>query len=68
VPPGWESQGTGRRFFVFPDLLRGLGGEEQVAGFAGDVVDLFGKAVIIAPSTRARDRVIDSVVAEGTPV
>jgi predicted secreted protein len=68
VPPGWESQGTGRRFFVFPDLLRGLADEEQVAGFAGEVVDLFGKAVIIAPSTRARDRVTGSVVAEGTPV
>lgn len=68
VPPGWESQGTGRRFFVFPDLLSGLGGEDQIADFVGDAIDVFGKAVVIAPSTRARDRVIDSVIAEGTTV
>lgn len=68
VPPGWESQGTGRRFFVFPDLVRGLADEAQVAGFVGQVLSLFGKAMIIAPSTRARDRVTGSVVAEGMSV
>jgi len=68
VPANWETQGTGRRFFVFPDLLRGLGDEERIAGFAHDVLALFSKAVLIAPSGRARDRVIASVIPGGTPV
>jgi hypothetical protein len=29
VPANWETQGAGRRFFVFPDLLSGLGNEER---------------------------------------
>jgi hypothetical protein len=68
VPSGWETVGTGRRFFVFPDLLRGLGDEEQVAGFVRDVTGLFGKAVIIAQSVRSRDRIVADVVPEGMPV
>lgn len=68
VPASWETQGTGRRFFVFPDLLRGLGDEDRIARFARAVLALFGKAVLIAPSGRARDHVVASVVPDGTPV
>ncbi|TVZ06318.1 DEAD/DEAH box helicase [Trebonia kvetii] len=68
VPAGWETQGTGRRFFVFPDLLRGLGDEESIADFARDAVSLLGKAVIIAQSARGRDKVAGSVVPECMPV
>jgi hypothetical protein len=68
VPANWETQGTGRRFFMFPDLLRGLGDEERIVGFTRDILDLFGKAVLIAPSGRAKDHLIDDVVPEGTPL
>jgi hypothetical protein len=68
VPANWETQGTGRRFFVFPDLLTGLGDEEHIAAFARDVLGLFGKAVLIAPSGRARDHVVADVVPGSMPV
>ncbi len=68
VPANWETQGTGRRFFVFPDLLTGLGDEEHIAAFARGVLGLFGKAVLIAPSGRARDHVVADVVPGSMPV
>lgn len=68
VPANWETQGTGRRFFIFPDLLRGLGGEEQIAGFAEGVLDLFGKAVVIAPTGRAKNHIVARVVPEDMPL
>jgi hypothetical protein len=68
VPANWETQGTGRRFFVFPDLLTGLGDEEHIAAFTHGVLGLFGKAVLIAPSSRARDRAVDGVVPGTMPV
>ena len=68
VPANWETQGTGRRFFVFPDLLRGLGDEESIAAFTTRVLDLFGKAVLIAPSDRAKNHLVAAVVPEQMPV
>jgi hypothetical protein len=68
VPANWETQGTGRRFFVFPDLLRGLADDERIARFSRAALGLFGKAVLIAPSGRARDRVATEVVPDGTPI
>jgi hypothetical protein len=62
VPAGWETQGTGRRFFIFPDMLKGIGNEEQAAAFSSGVITEFGKAVLIAPSKRARDRAVGSMV------
>lgn len=68
VPFGWETQGTGRRFFVFPDLLRGLDDEDRIAAFASRVVTDFGKAVLIAPSGWARDRAVASLIPEDMQV
>jgi Helicase C-terminal domain len=68
VPANWETQGTGRRFFVFPDLLRGLGDKERIAAFTIRVLDLFGKAVLIAPSDRAKKRLAAAVVPELMPM
>lgn len=67
VPAGWETQGTGRRFFVFPDLLSGLG-DGGTAGFARGAVTLAGKAVLIAPATKAAEEAAAAVTPEGTPV
>jgi hypothetical protein len=64
VPANWESQGTGRRFFVFPDLLGGLDGEDLIGGFTTDVLAMFGKAVLIAPTDRAKKRAVAGVVPE----
>jgi hypothetical protein len=68
VPAGWETQGTGRRFFVFPDLLRGLDAGERIADFTTAVLGLFGKAVLIAPSDQAKNRLAAAVVPGQMPV
>jgi hypothetical protein len=68
VPAGWETQGTGRRFFVFPDLLRGLGDEDRIARFTTVALGLFGKAVLIAPSDHAKSRLVAAVVPDQMPV
>jgi hypothetical protein len=62
VPAGWESQGTGRKFVVFPDLLTGVGSEERLAKFSRRVITDFGKAVLITPSGRDRDRAVAAMV------
>lgn len=49
VPPGWDKQGIGRRFFVFPQ--RSL--EPELAdSFAGDAIRLFGRALYLVPDER----------------
>ena len=68
VPAGWETQGTGRRFFAFPDLLSGLPGEPQLGRFVSSVIESYRKAVLIAPSDRARDRAVELMVPEDMPV
>lgn len=48
VPAGWDSRGSGRRFFVFPELLRDV----SSASVASSIVESAGKALVIAPSDR----------------
>jgi len=60
APANWENQGTGRRFFVFPDLVKGLD-EEAVPEFVRDQITTFNKAVLLAPNKRARDRLVAAV-------
>jgi len=67
--PGRSRRHPGlERFFVFPDLLRGLGSEERIAAFTTRALELFGKAVLIAPSDRATTRLVAAVVPEQMPV
>jgi tetratricopeptide (TPR) repeat protein len=60
APANWENQGTGRRFFCFPDLVKGLE-EDAVPDFVREQIMAFGKAVLLAPNKRARDRLVQAV-------
>jgi hypothetical protein len=60
APADWENQGTGRRFFCFPDLVKGLD-ENDVPDFVREQITDFGKAVLLAPNKRARDRLVETV-------
>lgn len=48
VPAGWDQRGSGRRFFVFPELIRGL----EARSLARAVINQAGKALVISPSDR----------------
>ena len=64
VPPGWDQRGSGRRFFLFPELVRDV----DARSLAKAVVDKAGKALVIAPSDRQLVRSKASLVPSGMPV
>lgn len=57
VPAGWDKEGTGRRFFVFPELTRDLASDrEAVAPFVRRVIEQAGRVVVLTPETRVADQ------------
>ncbi|GJH22668.1 DEAD/DEAH box helicase family protein [Caballeronia novacaledonica] len=54
APEGWDRQGVGRRFFVFPSLSLT---DEQNAQFRQDVMRRAGRSVVLVPSDGAADAV-----------
>jgi hypothetical protein len=48
VPAGWDQRGSGRRFFAFPELIRGI----DARSLAKSVVVQASKALVLAPSDR----------------
>ncbi len=58
VPKGWDRQGVGRRFFIFPGMaLR----EEQVADLRRKVMQLAGRSLVLVPSDRMRAEIARDV-------
>lgn len=58
VPEGWDKQGIGRRFFVFPSLSLD---EAQDSKFREGAMRLAGRSVVLVPSERQEREVIDEV-------
>ena len=57
TPKGWEKQGTGRRFFCFPQLTTDLSrAPDEADAWIKDVLREHGKAVVLTPDTRAADQ------------
>lgn len=54
VPPGWDKQGIGRRFFLFPK--RSLD-DDQAERFALESIRLAGRALYLVPDDRSADRI-----------
>lgn len=53
VPRGWDKQGTGRRFFCFPELTSDLGSDRASGDtWIVDTIDRIGKAVVLTPDGR----------------
>lgn len=73
VPPAWDRTGSGRRFFVFPDLApapagapgagggRGRGEDAEAAdgGTTAALLGLAGKRLILTPDNDSADAVAD---------
>jgi len=65
VPEGWERQGSGRRFFVFPDLCIQT---DEVSSFVRKQIALRGKALILCPDGASAKRAEAELIPPGTPV
>jgi hypothetical protein len=51
IPEGWDQRSSGRRFFVFPELVRGV----DSRSLAKEIIAHAKKALVIAPSERRLD-------------
>lgn len=59
VPRGWDKQGTGRRFFVFPEVTKELTRDDDGLGpWLKATIGKHGRATLLAPSTHVADEVI----------
>ncbi|WP_329539235.1 DEAD/DEAH box helicase [Streptomyces sp. NBC_01358] len=66
VPAGWDKEGTGRRFFVFPELARDLTSDTTVvAPFVQRVIAQAGRVVVLTPETRVADKFRERYLPEG---
>ncbi|QSS91687.1 DEAD/DEAH box helicase [Streptomyces sp. M54] len=69
VPKGWESRGTGRRFFLFPELTDDLAtSPERVPAFVSKVVSSAGRAVVLTPDTRTAETFAKECLPKAFPV
>lgn len=58
VPKGWDRQGVGRRFFIFPGMsLR----EEQAVDLRRELMQLAGRSLVLVPSDRMRAEIARDV-------
>lgn len=61
APAGWDSQGVGRRFFIFPSMsLEG----PQVVALRHELMLRAGRSVVLVPSERAASHVTDQLAAD----
>jgi len=66
VPEGWDQHGTGRRFFLFPELADAS--LEDVDTFVRTAIAEAGKALVLCPDRRRLQVVVGRVVPDGMPV
>ncbi|GAA5215968.1 DEAD/DEAH box helicase [Streptomyces thinghirensis] len=69
VPKGWETRGTGRRFFMFPELTDDLStAPARVPAFVSGVVSSAGRAVILTPDSRTAETFAKECLPETYPI
>ncbi|MFG3517676.1 DEAD/DEAH box helicase family protein [Streptomyces bobili] len=53
VPEGWEKQGTGRRFFLFPELAKDLAADtSRLPEFVSSAIREAGRVIVLTPDAR----------------
>ena len=68
VPPGWDKEGTGRRFFVFPEITEDLASDPNaVVPFVRRVIEQAGRVVVLTPETRVADKFRERYLPENYP-
>ncbi len=71
IPTGWDERGTGRRFFLFPELSADLSGSDdrsELDRFVKDAVSLAGRALVLTPSERRLTQAINDYVPSSATV
>jgi len=59
VPKGWDRQGVGRRFFIFPDMSLK---EEDVTLLRRRLMQIAGRSLVLVPTDKMRDEIAKDVV------
>jgi len=69
IPAGWEKQGTGRRFFCFPELTTNLSVlHDDVKRWVSSTIEQHGRALVLTPDKRTAATFADTSVPAGHPV
>jgi hypothetical protein len=58
VPKGWDRQGVGRRFFIFPDMSLK---EEDVMLLRRRLMQVAGRSLVLVPTDKMRDEIAKDV-------
>ena len=61
VPEGWDRQGIGRRFFVFPGMAVT---DAQAIKLRRELMQRAGRSLVLVPSDRAREEIVSDVTEE----
>lgn len=63
VPPAWDRTGSGRRFFVFPELAPTPADDDGTsdAGLTGELLDLATKRLVLTPDDDSARRIADAL-------
>ncbi|WP_406401854.1 DEAD/DEAH box helicase [Streptomyces uncialis] len=68
VPAGWDKEGTGRRFFAFPELAEDLAADNQkLAPFVAGIIAKAGRAVVLTPDSRTASTFREHFLPVGYP-
>lgn len=72
VPAGWDARGTGRRFFVFPQLANEFARadgdaavSQELAVFVSDLMKTAGRSLLLAPSNYSLEQYKQLLVPDG---
>lgn len=67
APSGWDRRGNGRRFFVFPESTKDLSRADETTRqqYVKEIIEKFGRAVVLAPDTRTMDSFLNNWVPAG---
>jgi DEAD/DEAH box helicase len=70
VPEGWDKQGTGRRFFCFPESTSDLASAtaQERNEFVASVIRGVGKGVVLAPDRRTLNDFVESSAPNGVQI
>jgi len=63
VPPAWDRTGSGRRFFVFPELAPTPADDDGTsdAGLTGKLLELTAKRLVLTPDDDSARRIADAL-------
>ncbi|WP_342661664.1 Reverse gyrase (plasmid) [Rhodococcus ruber] len=60
VPRGWDKEGTGRRFYVFPELTKEISSDDaKLEPWLKSTIEGHGRAVLLCPSSNASKKILD---------